>query len=522
MTKRRNRLASMTALAVVMALPFGAASAEPEEKEVTTIGSRLELMVDDHLIETMSGAARLRLHSPVMREVAIVTDKPWEGNSCTYWTIFCDEGLYRAYYGGQHVDPNTTNFVMPHRPFLCYAESRDGIRWTKPELGLVEFDGSKSNNIVMDYGSLGSIQVKNLVPDHVSVFKDTNPNCPPEARYKALVRAQHPDSLVAFVSSDGIRFSSLADEPTLTKTPFDSSNLAFWDSARGEYRAYFRDFIPGLGSGPYGLRSIKTATSKDFTHWTASAWLEFPGAPPEHIYTNQIRPYYRAPHLFLGFPMRYHNPGWSEQSKALPGRVARERRAGQYSRYGSAITDGLFMSSRDGTTFKRWGEAIIRPGLRPKDNWVYGDNCAAWGIVETKSSIDGAPDELSIYATEGYWIGDSCSMRRYTYRIDGFVSVNAPLRGGEFVTKPIRFDGNRLTVNFSTSAAGSIRVELQDADGKPIEGFALADCPVTYGDELERVITWNGGPDVSRLAGQVVKMRILLADADLFAFRFRK
>lgn len=109
--------------------------------------------------------------------------------------------------------------------------------------------------------------------------------------------------------------------------------------------------------------------------------------------------------------MRYHNPGWSEQSKALPGRVERERRAAHNPRFGSAVTDGLFMTSRNGTTFKRWGEAIIRPGLRPKDNWVYGDNCVAWGIVETKSPIDCAPDELSIYSTESYWTGKSCQMR---------------------------------------------------------------------------------------------------------------
>ena len=62
----------------------------------------------------------------------------------------------------------------------------------------------------------------------------------------------------------------------------------------------------------------------------------------------------------------------------------------------------------------------------------------AWGLVRTKSAVEGAPDELSLYATEGYWTGDSCQLRRYTYRIDGFVSMQAPLSGGEFVTRPVR------------------------------------------------------------------------------------
>ena len=520
MISNADRMLSTTALAIAISLLGIAAAAGSEKTAVTNIGTRLELMVDEHLIETMSGAAHLRLHAPTMREVAIVTDKPWEGNAGLYWTFFQDGDLYRAYYGGQHYDPDTKKFVQRSQPFLCYAESRDGIHWTKPELGLVEFNGSKQNNIVLGHGSLGDIEVKSFAPDHVAVFKDTNPNCPAEARYKAVARAGSPTSLVAFQSNDGIHFSPFSTKPLTTKGAFDSLNLAFWDSSRGQYRVYFRDFIHGVGGGPHGLRGIKTATSKDFEHWSDPVWLDFPGAPLEHLYTNQIQPYFRAPHLFLGFPMRYHDPGWSEQSKALPGRVQRERRAAQMARFGSAVTDGLFMSSRDGTTFKRWGEAIIRPGLRPKDNWVYGDNCVAWGIVETKSSIDGAPDELSIYATESYWIGKSCRMRRYTYRTDGFVSVNAPLSGGEFVTKPITFEGRRLTVNFSTSAAGSIRVEIQDADGHPMKGFALTDSPAAYGDEIERTITWNSGLDVNSLAGKPVKLRFVLRDADLFAFRF--
>lgn len=510
----------MAAVAITALSSQVAFAAGSEKNPVINIGTRLELMVDEHLIEQFEGEARLQLHKPTMRNVAIVTDAPWEGNSCTYWTFFKDDDLYRAYYGCIHVDPDSKNFSMPHEPHLCYAESHDGIHWTKPKLGLFEFNGSKQNNIVLSYGFLGKVQVKNLVPDHVNVFKDTRPDCSADQRYKAVVRAQGPVSVVGFKSADGIHFTPIRNKPLLTKARFDTLNLAFWDSLRGEYRMYVRDFIPDLGSGPHGLRSVKTATSEDFLNWSDPVWLKFPGAPPEHIYTNQIQPYYHAPHIFLGFPMRYHNPGWTEQSKALPGGENRERRAGQDPRYGSAITDGLFMSSRDAITFKRWGEAIIRPGLRPKDNWVYGDNCTACGIVETKSALDGAPNELSIYATESYWTGKSIQMRRYTYRMDGFVSVNAPLEGGEFVTKPIIFEGRTLAVNFSTSAAGNIRIEIQDANGQPIEGFAMADSTETYGDELERTVQWKSGPDVSRLAGKPVRLRFVMKDADLFAFRF--
>ena len=99
--------------------------------------------------------------------------------------------------------------------------------------------------------------------------------------------------------------------------------------------------------------------------------------------------------------------------------------------------------------------------------------------------------------------------------------MNAPLSGGEFVTKPIVFVGDELVFNFATSAAGSIRVEIQDADGKPAEGFTLAECSEIFGDEIERVVSWKNGADVGEFAGQPVRLRIQLSDADLYAFRFR-
>jgi hypothetical protein len=186
--------------------------------------------------------------------------------------------------------------------------------------------------------------------------------------------------------------------------------------------------------------------------------------------------------------------------------------------FGRDYSDTGFISSRDGRHFKVWPEAFIRPGLVQKGRWVYGDNFLALGIIETKSSIPGAPNELSVYANEGLW--RTVSLRRYTLRIDGFVSVGVPLTGGEFVTKPIEFRGKELVMNFSTSAAGSVRVEIQTPDGKPIEGFALEDCPEMFGDQIERVVTFKSGSDVGQLAGKPIRLRFVLKDADLYSFQF--
>jgi hypothetical protein len=79
-----------------------------------------------------------------------------------------------------------------------------------------------------------------------------------------------------------------------------------------------------------------------------------------------------------------------------------------------------------------------------------------------------------------------------------------------------------LEINYSTSAAGSIRVEIQEMGGEPIPGFRLADCPEIIGDEIARVVSWKDGGDVSRLAGKPVRLRFVMKDADLFSLRFRQ
>ncbi|MCH2211221.1 MAG: hypothetical protein MK110_07950 [Fuerstiella sp.] len=474
------------------------------------IGNRRELMIDHHLIDEFSGGARLQLNKPVRQEIALVTDAPWEGNACHYRSVFQDGDRYRMYYGGYQYDVGPGRLTYPHRACLCYAESHDGVRWVKPELGLVEFDGSVKNNIVFSAATLKEVAAD---PGHVAVFKDTNPHCPPDARYKAVVRSDSVPGLLAFRSADGFVFELMQREPVITKGAFDSQNLAFWDGVRGEYRAYFR----GLREG---IRSIFTATSADFLHWTRPQRVEFPGAPQEHIYTNQVIPYERAPHIFTGFPMRYTDRGHVDSTDKLPHPELRQLRASNHPRYGSAVTDGLFMTSRDGRHFHRWGEALIRPGAARTNAWVYGDNSAAWGIVTTKSAVDKAPDELSMYVTEGYWTGSSLNVRRYSIRVDGFVSVNAPLSGGALLTRPILFKGSRLTINYSTSAAGGIWFEILDVDGRPFEGFGQDECYEIFGDEIERTVTWKRGQDVSCLSGKAVRLRVVLRDADLYSFRF--
>ncbi len=475
------------------------------------IGSRRELLVDQHLIERLDGV-RLKLHRPVRREVVFRSDAAWEGNGSAYQSVFPDGDRIRIYYrGGHHPNSKAHRTKKNSWETLCVAESTDGLHWTRPELRIVEFEGSMKNNLVLNEPMVSKIGGS---PAHTSVFRDTNPDCPDDERYKIVIVGRKPRGLYLMVSADGYHFQLKSSKPFTTKGAFDSQNLMFWDSVNGVYREYHRAF-------DQGVRGIMTAASKTPGTFPQPEWLAYPHAAEQALYTNQVQPYYRAPHIFMGFPMRYNDRGWSPSMTALPGLEERQFRSKQHPRYGTTVTDAAFMTSRDGITFNRWGEAFIRPGPAKKDAWVYGDNFVFWGMIQTKSHPHGAPDEISLYATEGYWQGDSTSFRRYTLRLDGFVSAQAPFRGGEIITKPLKFDGSRLAVNFSTSAAGGLRVELQDVDGKPLPGYSLADCDVQFGDQVDRVVSWKGSDEIGSLAGQTVRLRIELKDADLYAFQFQ-
>ena len=191
----------------------------------------------------------------------------------------------------------------------------------------------------------------------------------------------------------------------------------------------------------------------------------------------------RAPHIYVALPTRFH-PGRGES------------------------TDILFMMARGNASYDRtFREAFIRPGLDP-ERWGNRSNYAALDVVPT------SPTEMSIYHVGS---GD-----RFVLRTDGFASVQVGADIGEIVTQPLRFTGKELVINYSTSAGGSVRVEIQDESGQPIPGFSLADSSNLVGDTIEQPVSWKNGSDVLSLAGKPIRLRFVMQEADLFAIQFRQ
>ncbi len=497
----KNMIRTVTLSLLLMNLCLTVIDAE----EAIDIGSRRELFVDQFLIKKVVGQAELKLHQPTQREIAIVFNEPWEGNSSGYPTVFQDGKIFRMYYRGHAYLLDKAPLRMAQSEVVCYAESQDGIHWVKPKLKLFTWPNANINNIIWR----GGAEAHNFSP-----FKDTNPACLPDQRYKAVGGTVTTKGLLTFKSADGIHWSKMSDGPVVTKGAFDSHNTIFWNEDHEKYVMYLRSIHAGL-------RHISVSYSKDFKNWSDPVSITFPNSPPQGMYTNQIGPYYRAPHILLGFPTRYVVRKMNPHIKELePIKLRNNIFAITDDRIGTDLTDGAFISSRDGLAFHRFNEAFLRPGPEGEKRWMYGDNYQSYGLWETKSECRDCPNEISMHFNEMSWRKNH-RLRRYTIRLDGFVSMNAPYEGGEFITKPVRFDGKKLRINYSTSAAGSVRIEFQDAAGQPIPGYSLEDSVELYGDSTEQLVSWKQGSDISSLNGKPICLRFVLKDGDIYSYQFR-
>lgn len=469
------------------------------------IGSRREVFWDDVLLEHSRTTAELKVHQPRIEEIVLECGEPWEGDGCNSFSIFKDGDIYRAYYTGwEMMNEDCTAHLVDERISYCYAESKDGIHWTKPNLNICEFKGSKENNIyiddtICDFG------------DMVHVFIDENPACPTEEKYKAIGRSKKWE-LVCCTSADGIHFKYGWVMTNIGK--FDTHNIAFWSPEFNCYFAYIRDFHGYKGNKHWqGVRDIRVMTSTDFKNWTMPEEIDFGGGADYPLYTNEVQRYPRAPHMFIGFPLRYaERKEWSDNIEQLPNTERRKKICGVSPRYGLAVTDTVFMSSRDGKKFYRYDEAFIDPGVECRLNWYYGD-CSVAALVETKSSLKNAPDEYSLYCYENHWSGEPTELRRYTIRKDGFASISAPYGERKVFTRPFIFEGNRMELNFRTSARGYVHIKLHSLDG------TIASCEL-FGNALDRKVAFDG--DLSSFSGEEVTMEITMSDADIYSFRFYK
>ncbi|MFM8707618.1 MAG: sialidase family protein [Planctomycetia bacterium] len=498
--------------------------AAPEPEPPIALGSRRELFVDRSLIDTLNGAT-LKLYEPVSAGTVIGIDKPWEGPANFGMSVIELDGRLLMYYRGWPMnDPKDENGVG------CVAESRDGgATWTKPALDIVKRPDWPANNII------ATVSGEPRFSFPCAPFVDTRPGVPKSERVKmiesvpvsgekhtAMTDPKGPKRLVFWASADGYSFRKVEPQPDFVsdlKNSFDGGNTLFWSEAEEQYVLSYRWYDAEWGQG---RRSMARATSKDFMTWTKPVPMTYGDSPREQFYVNNTQPYFRAPHVYLAPAARFMEGrrAISAERGQAAGLQPAKKIGGHLYDWSADCSDAVLLTSRAGSTAydRTFMDTFIRPGLGDS-NWTSRTNYPLTGILPA------GPGKMQLFVTRNY-LQPTWHIERLLLRTDGFASLSGPWGGGEMVTKPLTFAGSALEINYRTGAAGSVRIEIQDADGTPLAGFTAADCPEIIGDEIERVVAWKaakGKPpvDLARLAGRPVRLRFILADADVFSFRFR-
>ncbi len=469
------------------------------ENQIVHIGNRLEVFWDDFLIDTDLTTAEQRLIPPVEKECCFVFDSEEERCSVSYPNVVKDDKGFKLYY--LSFDPASHG---KKKIRLRVLDSDDGIHWIRPDLGLFPAEETGNNNIVVDSFDDSSL----------CVFYDTNPACPPEAKYKALTlvfldRAADRRSLWCYTSPDGYHFKKgymLTD-----KGRFDSLNATFFSHVDNRYHSFIRNLHGDWANGI--VRDVRMMTSEDFVNWTTPVQLEYDDGLDFQMYTNNIMQYPRAPHMFVGMPTRYvERQTWTPNDDQF-GSEAIKRKAAQAiePRCALAVTDLVFMCSRDGVHFHRYPQAYLTPGLETTDNLIYGDCFASYPIHDTG-------DTYSFFVNR-YTMTEETpeQLYRYELRKDGFACREAGAAEKVVVTKPFTFTGSRLHLNMSTSALGSIYVEILDADSRPLSGSSVE----IYGDSLDREVYFPDDSDFSAYEGRPVRLRFRMTNAKLYSMYFR-
>ncbi len=496
------------------------------DTEVIDIGSDRQLFVDDYIVDLENTNATLTTHSPERKEEIFKTDLPWEGNNCDFYVILDDtdsdgQPYFRMYYLGW----DSKNFTDIR---VCYAYSYDGSRWIKPNLGLHSYTDSETGQTYTQTNIV--LYTEEEIFDNFFVMKDTREGVPASQRYKAICQGRfdqlgYPSfGLWAWQSADGLHWKKTHRVlPQMEEWfgAFDSVNSLLWDEETQQFFTYFRvresqiiddvDYID--------FRKIYGAVAPDFVPFDTDTLFTLnygENSPLFEMYTNNISKYDRAPQMFIGFPTRFsRHSEWEKNYEYLSSPQARleNYNAGQRTRTLS-MTDTMFMTSRDGYLWNRQNEAFFTPGPEYEANWIYGNCYPAYGLIETAADHPQADREISTYLFEGKFYNAPSTLYRYVLRLDGFASYKATLRSQKVTTKTFTFTGDELFVNFKTSAAGSVKVNMLDENGKAIEGYTA----LLKGDNTDRKVVFE--KDLAQLTGKNVKLEFVLSDGEIYSFKF--
>ncbi len=491
------------------------------------IGSQKQLFVDDYLIESMTNTRQvLNRAEKVPDNPVLRPERPWEGNDVRLHQVFFNdaEQRFNMWYQGRRYSAEQGDGEVivsgEHEkpgPVICLATSEDGVSWERPNLGLVEFEGSRDNNILPS---------THLLPargagQNSYMFKDDHDE-DPSKRYKGLVRSGSTTTpgmqFDLYSSPDAFRWTPYENNPVIDTSPrigrWGPTNFMGWDPVRKVYAVHMENCLHRRT--PMGKRLIGRAESPDLIEWTDPETILLPDeldTPDTEFYAMPTFPYEG---MLVGLLWIFRTTNMTHHPELA--------------------------FSRDGIRYNRqYREPIIERGAR----WEF--DCTS--IYAKRPIVHG--DRILLYYTATNWrspetllaLGDrsTAAVGLATLPLDGFVSLDGakgratdvpPGPGqiaeySEFVTRSFSFTGSELHLNVQAAlqqwGAGpcDLRVELLEPNHEPIKGFTVDEADSVTESGMAQVVSWGGNSDLSAFTGKAVKLRFYFKNCKLYSFQFR-
>ena len=488
----------MTRREFVVASSFGLAGATsglvsvgaPPTAETSAV---VRFFLDDALIENRLGVARTVHPAEKLASPVLIADKPWERIvTCPVVEYSPERKLFQMWYA-----------VYPaQQGYICYAESADGMRWRKPEAGVVEFKGSTDNNIIMPRNSQGWFLLDPAEKD-------------PARRYKGLAEIGGTLNFRTMYSHDGIRWSN--GELAKGMLVQDDSPGLFYDAISRQYV-----FLKRKLENEH-RRMIQTAFSDDFVHWRTDPYVFAPdeddakraterGAQRMDFYGLRAFPYEG---FYLGLLDCFYLWRMPGPKTFHDGPIEVELVWSRDAVHWNRVAPGQPVIPRGQPGTFDGGMVLGRSVLVHGDEIMVFYDAAGCTHGCGSSSYGGPVTEDHVHEGEP---GETRSIGLARWRLDRFVSLDADGAMRSVITKPLNFSGKSLVINVDASH-GLVRVEVQDAAGKVIEGYEAAHCEPLRSDELAHTVKWSGRSELPE--SRPLRLRFVMRNASLYSFAMR-